>query len=143
MTGASEFTLKIAPQNLGVMLRRKLDYSYPNQRAEISVADASDGKVGEFKSAGLWFLAGSNTCIFSRPKGELDPTEHKVQTSNRRFRDDEFLIGRDLTQGRSAIRVRVQFLAVETPLLPNRPLPQLAWSELSYRAYCFTLPTDR
>ena len=106
------------------------------------MADASEEKIAEFKPAGVWYLAGSNTCIFSRPKGELDPTEHKVQTSNRRFRDDEFLIGRDLTSGRSAIRVRVQFTAVKIPLVPNRSLPQLAWSEMSYRAYCFKMPSD-
>ncbi|HEV8379463.1 MAG TPA: DUF2961 domain-containing protein, partial [Tepidisphaeraceae bacterium] len=58
MTGASEFTLKLRPENLGVLVRRKLDYSYPNQRAEVSIADASDGKVGEFKPAGIWYLAG-------------------------------------------------------------------------------------
>ncbi len=28
------------PQNFGVLLRRKLDYSFPNQRAEVSMADA-------------------------------------------------------------------------------------------------------
>jgi hypothetical protein len=63
-----------------------------------------------------------------------------VQTSNRRFRDDEFLIARDLTAGRSAIRVRIAFAPVKIPLLPNRPLPNLAWSELRYSAYCFTMP---
>jgi hypothetical protein len=139
MDGTSEFTMKIAPENFGVMLRRKLDYTYPNQRAEVFVADATEGKVGDFKAAGVWFLAGSNTCLFSRPKGELDPSEHKVQTSNRRFRDDEFLIGRDLTSGRSAIRIRIQFTPVKTPLLPNRPLVRLAWSEMRYNAYCFTM----
>ena len=143
MSGTSEFTMKIRPENLGVMLRRKLDYSYPNQRAQVSIADASDGKVGEFKPAGVWYLAGSNTCIFSRPKGELDPSEHKVQTSNRRFRDDEFLIGRDLTVGRSAIRVRIQCTPVQIPLLPGRAAAKLAWSEMRYSAYCFTMPTDR
>jgi hypothetical protein len=140
MTGASEFTLKIRAENLGVMLRRKLDYSWPNQRAEISVADASGGKLRQFQLAGVWFLAGSNTCIFSRPKGEMDPSEHKVQTSNRKFRDDEFLIGRELTEGKSAIRVRVQFTPVKTPLLTNRAVGNLAWSEMRYSAYCFTMP---
>ncbi|HEV8607300.1 MAG TPA: DUF2961 domain-containing protein [Tepidisphaeraceae bacterium] len=139
-TGTSEFTLKIRPDNLGVMLRRKLDYSFPNQRAEVSIADASTDKIGQFQSAGIWYLAGSNTCIFSRPKGELDPTEHKVQTSNRRFRDDEFLISRDLVAGKSAIRIRVKFTPVEIPLLPGRPLAKLAWSELRYSAYSFTMP---
>jgi len=37
--GVSEFTLKLRPDNLGVMLRRPLDYSYSNQRAEASIAD--------------------------------------------------------------------------------------------------------
>src|SRR6185295_16640472 len=36
----SEFTLRIDPNNVGVMLRRKLDYAYPNQRAEIFVRDS-------------------------------------------------------------------------------------------------------
>src|SRR5437773_6384430 len=35
-TGVSTFTVKLAPENFGVMLRRKLDYQYPNQRAELS-----------------------------------------------------------------------------------------------------------
>src|SRR5262249_16909242 len=37
-TGTSEFTLKIEPRNFGVLLRRKLDYSFPNQRALVEVA---------------------------------------------------------------------------------------------------------
>src|SRR5262249_32009869 len=44
--GTSEFTLKLEPNNLGVLLRRKLDYAFPNQRAEVSVADASEGLTG-------------------------------------------------------------------------------------------------
>ena len=63
-----------------------------------------------------------------------------VQTSNRRFRDDEFLVPRALTEGRSAIRVRVQFTPVKRPLFPGRPLADLAWSEIRYTAYCFVMP---
>jgi hypothetical protein len=136
---ASEFTLKIDPRNLGVMLRRKLDYSYPNQRAEVYV---SDGKTRNpvWKMAGIWYLAGSNTCVLSSPPGELGATRHVVQTSNRRFRDDEFLIPRDLTKGRSSIRIRVKFTPVETPLFPGHSLPELAWSEMRYTAYSFVMP---
>ena len=104
--GASEFTMKLEPKNLGVMLRRKLDYAFPNQRAELFVADASRGQEEtglEWQPAGVWYLAGSNTCVYSNPKDELGATQHVVQTSNRRFRDDEFLVPRALTQGRSAI----------------------------------------
>jgi hypothetical protein len=128
---SSEFTLKIDPKNLGVMLRRKLDYQFPNQRSEVFV----DGEP-----AGVWYLAGSNTCIFSSPRGELGATLHVVQTSNRRFRDDEFLIPLALTKGLSTIRVRVKFTPVEIPLYPGYPAAELAWSEMRYTAYSFVMP---
>ncbi|MDB5322786.1 MAG: hypothetical protein JWN40_4417 [Phycisphaerales bacterium] len=142
-TGVSDFIVKIEPSNLGVMLRRTLDYQFPNQRAEVFIADASDAKTiadADYKPAGAWYLAGSNTCVFSRPKGEMDPPAHTVQTSNRRFRDDEFLVPRDLTQGRPAIAVRVKFTPVNIPLFPGREVGELAWSEIRYAAYCFVMP---
>jgi hypothetical protein len=143
-TGASEFTLKVDPANQGVMLRRKLDYSFPNQRAEVWVADTSNGpppkEASEWKPAGVWYLAGANTCVFSSPKEELGPAQHRVRTSNRRFRDDEFLLPLALTKGRSAIRVRVKFTPVHIPLFPGRPESELAWSEIRYDAYCFVMP---
>lgn len=138
-TGTSEFNLKLRPDNWGVLLRRKLDYSYPNQRAEVFVADER-GRSRRWQSAGIWYLAGSNTAVFSNPREELGTTQHVVKTSNRRFRDDEFLIGQTLTRGRSAIRVRVRFTPVETPLYSGYPLPELAWSEMRYTAYCFVMP---
>jgi hypothetical protein len=142
--GASEFTLKLDPKNIGVLLRRKLDYSFPNQRAEVEVADASSGQPDaklKWEKAGVWYLAGSNTCVYSDPKGELGATLHNVQTSNRRFRDDEFLLARDVTAGRSAIRVRVRFTPVKRPLFSGHPLADLAWSELRYTCYCYVMPT--
>ncbi|MBZ5565548.1 MAG: DUF2961 domain-containing protein [Acidobacteriia bacterium] len=143
-TGTSEFTLKLDPRNLGVLLRRKLNYSFPNQRAEVYVADARPRKglvPTQWKRAGVWYLAGSNTCVYSNPKGELGATQHIVETSNRRFRDDEFLIPRELTERRSAIRVRIRFTPVKRPLFPGASLPNLAWSELRYSAYCFVMPS--
>ncbi len=200
-TGESEFTLKLTPDNFGVLLRRKLDYSFPNQRAEVYIgnpraagyrkdASASDdfheheaeqraadispspggegrgegerspdpilalGNRGAGKSpdrraesdwrfAGIWYLAGANTCVYSNPKEELGDTQHIVQTSNRRFRDDEFIIPRELTRGRSAIRVRVKFTPVKIPLFPGQPLPELALSEIRYDAYCWVMPPAR
>jgi hypothetical protein len=141
--GTSEFTLKLEANNFGVLLRRKLDYAFPNQRAEVFVADASRGQEGkelEWEPAGVWYLAGSNTCVYSNPKEELGATQHVVQTSNRRFRDDEFLIPRALTEGRWAIRLRVQFTPVMRPLFPGHPQPELAWSEIRYGSYCFVMP---
>jgi hypothetical protein len=70
----------------------------------------------------------------------LGETLHHVETSNRRFRDDEFLVPRALTEGRAAIRVRVEFTPVQRPLFPGYPVPELAWSELRYEAYCFVMP---
>jgi hypothetical protein len=56
-TGTSEFTVKIDSANLGVMLRRKLDYAFPNQRADVWVADASKGLTPSSKT--IWKPAGS------------------------------------------------------------------------------------
>jgi hypothetical protein len=135
--GSSEFTLQLDPRNLGVLLRRKLDYSLPNQKAEVFIS--ADGGT-HWMPAETWSLAGGNTCIYSNPKGELGKAQHIVQTSNRRFRDDEFLLPRTLTRGRTSIRVRVTFEPVEVPLYPGFPLPELAWSEIRYDAYCFVMP---
>jgi hypothetical protein len=140
-TGSSEFTLKLKPDNWGALLRRTLDYAYAHQRAEVFVADAKDADdPAAWKRAGVWYTAGSNTCVYSDPPGELGATQHNVQTSNRRFRDDEFLIGREHTRGRSAIRVRVTFTPVEIPLFPSWPLSEQAWTEIRYSAYCYVMP---
>jgi hypothetical protein len=138
-SGTSEFTLNLLPNNFGVLLRRKLDYSFPNQRAEVFVADATT-PAPEWKPAGIWYLAGANTCVYSNPKEELGATQHVVQTSNRRFREDEFLVPRELTRGRSRLRVRIQFTPVKVALFPGHPQPELAWSEIRYDAYCYVLP---
>jgi D-arabinan exo alpha-(1,3)/(1,5)-arabinofuranosidase (non-reducing end) len=137
-TGSSQFTLKLDPDNWGVMLRRTLDYSLANQRAEVEV-ESSDG----WKPAGVWYTAGSTTCVYSNPKDELGATQHQLRTSNHRLRDDEILIGRDLTRGRESIRVRVKFTPVTTPLFPGHPFPSPpAWSEIRYAAYCFVMPPN-
>ena len=139
----SEFTLRIDPTNVGVMLRRKLDYSFPNQRAEVYISGES---LSDFwQLAGIWYSAGSNTCVFSNPpaKDELGTTQHIVETSNRRFRDDEFLIPRMLTKGRSSVRIRVKFTPVSTPLFPGYATQELAWSEIRYSAYSFVHPDFR
>jgi hypothetical protein len=135
--GTSSFRLRLNPKNVGVMLRRKLDYALPNQRAEIYVADLPDS-AGRF--AGIWYLAGSNSPVYSDPKEELGATQHVLDTSNRRFRDDEFLIPRELTRGRRSIWVRVKFTPVNRPLYPGHPPGEQAWSEMRYTAYCFVVP---
>jgi len=135
---STEFTIKLHPQNKGAILRRTLDYSFPNQKAEIFVADANGG---DWKSAGIWYLAGSNTCIYSNPRGELDERLYVVQTSNRRFRDDEFIIPSALTSNRSSIKVRVKVMPEEIELYPDYRFPkESAWSELRYNVYSYVVP---
>jgi hypothetical protein len=119
------------------MLRRKLDYSFPNQRAEVFIAESP---TSQWHSAGIWYLAGSNTVIYSNAKDELGAAEHKIETSNRRFRDDEFLISRDLTQGKKEIWVRVKFTPVNRPLFPGQSVRDQAWSEMKFTAYCYLQP---
>ena len=141
--GTSEFQLKIDPANLAVMLRRKLDYAFPNQRAEVWIADAGMGvapPAAAWKPAGFWYLAGANTWVASPLPHELGATEHHSRTSNRRFRDDEFLLPEALTRGRSAIRVRITFTPVHIPLFPGHPEADLAWSEIRYDAYSYVMP---
>ncbi len=140
----SEFVLRVNPRNAGVMLRRKLDYAFPNQRAEIYVSAGKTSRSA-WKLAGTWYLAGSNTCVYSDPRdegkqGELGATRHVVETSNRRFRDDEFLIPKALTKGQSSIRVRVKFDPVNVPLFPGYAGADEQWSEIRYTAYSFVVP---
>lgn len=138
--GTSEFVVKLDPLNKGAILRRTLDYSFPNQKAEIFIADGSVSNP-EWEPAGVWYLAGSNTCIYSNPNGELDKRLYEVQTSNRRFRDDEFIIPARLTINRSSIKVRVKVIPEEIELYPEYRFPkQTAWSELKYTAYSYVVP---
>lgn len=141
--GVSEFTLTLDPENVGVMLRRKLDYLYPNQKAKVFVADAGSD---EWKPVGVWFTPGSNTCVFAQPaeKGperEAAPPFNQERTVNRRFYESEFLIGSEHTEGRKAIRVRIEHVPMDIELWPGKPFPeQSAWSEMRYWAYCYVMP---
>jgi len=79
--------------------------------------------------------------MVSKPSGEMGNRKYEIQTSNRRFRDDEFLIPAKLTQGCSAIRVRVRFKPDDQQLYPGHPFPkQSSWSELKYDVYSYVLP---
>ena len=141
MTGVTEFKMKLITNNLGVMLRRKFDYKYPNQRAKVYVRD--DDRDTEWQYAGDWYTAGSNTCVYSYPKakGELGAAQHKIVTGNRRWREEEFLIGRDLTAGIRILNVKLEFVPNTKDLYPDRPFGgESAWSEARYWAYCYTMP---
>jgi hypothetical protein len=150
----TELTLSIArngqPADMGVLLRRTLDYGLPDQRAEVWVADADadTSAPGAFALAGIWYTAGSNRCLYSNPDGELGAPTPLVETSNRRFRDDELLIPRALTAGRRRLRLRIIAAPRAQPLYPGAPAvdppaPAPAgsvWSEMRYVAYAWKPP---
>lgn len=80
--GASEFTLAIAPNNAGVVLRRMLDQRTFNQRAEVYVDGAH---------AGTFLTAGGNVV--------------------HRWKETDFMIPASFTRGKSTITVRLEPVA--------------------------------
>ncbi|WP_300599062.1 DUF2961 domain-containing protein [Niabella sp.] len=143
--GTTEFDIRLRKDNQGVLLRRTLDYGYPNQTAEVYIAVPSGKKnIDEtsWKKAGVWYLAGSNVSMTSRPKDELGKRVYEVRTSNRRLRDDEFLVPAALTRNRTTVRVRIKNIPNRQELYPGRPFPQAnKWSELRYQVFCYTIPS--
>ncbi len=136
--GETEFTVSLDPDNRGALLRRTLDYSFPNQKAEVYVSGTTSDS---WEYAGIWYTAGGNVYIYSNPKGELDPRQINIEISNRRFRDDEFLIPERLTGNRSALRIRIKFIPDNQELYPRMPYPkESAWSELKYEVYSYVTP---
>jgi len=136
--GTTQLTLALDPANYGVLLRRKLDYAYPDQRAIVSVADDVDG--APFVEAGTWYLAGASTYLYADSPSETSNGLPSVETSTHRWRDDEMLLPRQLTEGRSSIRVRIAFSPADQPMQPGQPPATQAWSEYRYTAYCWVLP---
>ena len=104
-SGQSSFELQIAPANKGVLLRRTLDLAFANQRARVHVRSCAT--TNEWTDAGVWFTAGSNTVVFSDPHNETGApnSAEVVQTSNRRFRQEECLLAAGLTVGCSTMGV--------------------------------------
>ena len=81
LAGASEFTLKIAPENAGVLLRRRSDQAVRGQQAAVFV----DGtRVLER----TWLYADANP--------------------NFRWLDDDFLIPAVYTRGKKELRIRIE-----------------------------------
>jgi hypothetical protein len=138
MTGTSRFEMQVDPENWGVLLRRKLDYEVPNQCADIFISTNSSETDWSF--AGTWSSPGSSQVVYSNGVGELGKTEHNAESSNRRFRDEEFLIPPALSRGHSKLTLEVRFRPRPIPLFPGADIPELAWTELNYTAYSIVEP---
>lgn len=144
MTGITQFSSNVIKDNYGVLLRRKFDYLYPNQEAGIYVRHSEND---DWNYVGTWYTAGSNTCVFSWPEGqsfteaELAPAEHNIITSNRRWREEEFIISSMYTQGADKIDIKLEFVPDNTDLFPGNPFPApSAWSKSRYWIYSYVLP---
>jgi hypothetical protein len=83
---------------------------------------------------------GGARSVFADATTETGAPSLVVQTSNRRFRDDELLIARAFTRGASKLRVRIVATSNPAPLLPGDPPAAPGWSELRYTAYSWRLP---
>ncbi len=119
--GSSTFTVKIDENNIGVKLRRRLNYANLNQKAKVMV----DGE-----EAGVWFTVGNN--------------EHHS------MREDEFLIPTALTKGKSEIAVTIAPMPFSSDEMkdgqqPNpknntymerKIIPEGPWTELHYWVNC-------
>ena len=142
MKGTSRFKMRLDPNNLGALLRRKFDYQYPNQCAKVWVRPEAPEATWQY--VGLWYTAGSNTYVYSYPRseGELGKTQHQVIAGNRRWREEEFLIPRRLTQGARRLEIKIEHVPDTRELFPGRPFPvESAWSESQYWVYCYRMPT--
>jgi hypothetical protein len=138
VTGSVQFTAKLRQDNQGVLLRRKFDYLYPNQQAKVSIRPSG---TEDWQEVGVWFTAGSNTCVFSRPGGELDPPEHHVMTTDRRWMEEEFAIAGTHTRGHESLDIKLEVMPDNKELYPGFPFPETsAWSESRYWVYSWILP---
>ena len=80
--GSSKFTMRIAADNQGVDLRRRLDQGIPNQSANVYV----DGRL-----VGTWLTAGSHPY--------------------HRWADSDFIIPAGYTRNRTSIDVKIQYVS--------------------------------
>jgi Protein of unknown function (DUF2961) len=80
--GSSKFTMRIAANNQGVDLRRRLDQGIGNQSANVFV----DGRL-----VGTWLLAGSNPY--------------------HRWADSDFIIPAGYTRNRTSINLKIQYVS--------------------------------
>jgi hypothetical protein len=87
LSAASEFTVRIQPENHGVLLRRRSDQAHARQLAAVHV----DGRKVVERN---WLYADSN--------------------GNFRWVEDQFLIPAHYTSGKKSLRIRIEPIAVDS-----------------------------
>ena len=114
---------------------------FPDQRAEVFVAD-DDGRDAWKPRRHLVPRRLEPLRVLATRRGELDPPAPVLQTTNRRFRDDEFLIARALTGAARAIRVRIVFAPERQPLAPGRAAAPSGVERAALRRVAWVLPEE-
>jgi hypothetical protein len=109
-TASTSFTMKLAARNVGAFLRRTFDDCVANQRARIYVDNAF---------AGTWYDAGAST-------------REGVDGDRRCWRDEDFPLPASLTAGKSAVKVRIEFVPTTHP-------QDSEWTAFRYQMYSFVL----
>ncbi len=111
-SGTIHFTAAIDPTNKGVRIRRRLDQEVPCQGAKVFV----DGDY-----AGTWYWGYRN--------------EHL------RWYDQDFDVTSKLTQGKSAVKIRLELLPPTPIQTPGETAkladPAVTFTDFSYTVYCF------
>jgi len=111
MQAETSFTLALNPHNIGVFLRRTLDYCVPDQRANIFIDN---------HFAGTWYSAGASHSI-------------DIDGHRRCWRDEEFPLPASLTEGKRSVTVRIAFVPTTDP-------QNASWTAFRYQMYSFVLP---
>lgn len=125
ITRSQDMHLAISPDNVGVMLRRRLDYAVPDQTAIVWLVDDATGAQTR---VGTWYLAGSTAVVYADSPTERGNVNEAIVTSPNRWRDDEFLLPRKLTAGRSSLHLHIE---VASPS---------GWSAFRYTSWSYTRP---
>jgi len=106
--GTVAFTANISPENNGVRIRRRINQWAYHQEVAVYADD---------NMAGIWFEQGSNYFLLKEPDPENFPDYiPDWEEMKAIFRDTEFEIPRNLTEGKSKIRVKLKAIDSKSAL---------------------------
>ena len=137
---------------VGVMLRRRLDLAVSQPEGQHLRGRRGGREAGVGKGRHLVHgrrqhgrlrrsADGHSRARDSTQQVELHAAGTSPQTSNRRWREDEFLLPPQ-ADARAATRFAsaANSCPSANPLFPGHPPQEEAWTEFRYWAYCFVMP---